>query len=471
MARPAIHSGSAVARWVQTSWLYQTATTPPRVDMPVLEEAGVLRALRRVPYAFPLLVATSGFVAVVAGFAGHGVASGMAATLVLAACLPRPALLLLPVLFIWAPRLNLAVAGDEVLFVRLDQAAVAGLLGYVLFHPRGRLRTPPAHTAILAFTIALAASVLVGILQGTLTTPTSSLLYLGQWLELYALYVLAVSLGGERAAGEKNSICSIESLRAYAWALPLIALAVYGLAESAWPYYEVPGVRYRTFERIWFPGQANHAGGLFALATATGFAMASRPRYRVLGLSLAVLSTLALFPTGSRSGVVAWAAGIAALALVYVAPARWWLPPLTLVALCAVPAAWWQRVSAPGSSMYDRLVAWKSALSTVDVYPLLGLGAGARHRSYYDNHYLMTLSESGILGLALLLLVLLCLARALAHGTRAARPMGWWQVGALAGLAALSVHALATATFVVTMVAGPFFWYCGMALAPPEESP
>ena len=128
-------------------------------------------------------------------------------------------------------------------------------------------------------------------------------------------------------------------------------------------------------------------------------------------------------------------------------------------------------MAAPGSSMYDRLTAWKSALSTVDIYPVLGLGAGARHRSYYDNHYLMTLAESGIVGLALLLLLLLALAHALSHAYGRSQGGTWWCAGALAGLAALAVHGLATATFIVTLVAGPFFWYCGMAFVQAERRP
>jgi len=473
-------NGGFVDRLVKDSWLYRFATAPARAYPPVLEEAAVLRAFRCIPGAYLLLLTLGGLTALGAGCAARPVASAMAATLVLSARFPRATLLLLPALFIWAPRLNLAVAGDEQLFVRLDQAALAGILSYIVLHPRGQFRTPPAHTAFLAFLMILGASVVVGSLRGTLATPHSSLLYLGQWLEFYALYVVAYSLAHrwnkQAETSEEPLAPSMFGRKAgpvtwlvYAWALPLVALGVYGLAEHAWPYYEVAGVRYRTFERIWFPGQANHAGGLFALATATGLAMATQPRFRALGLCVAVLSTLALFPTGSRSGVVAWAAGLGALLLIYIPATRWWLPPLGLVGLCAIPTSWWRQMAVPGSSMHDRLIAWKSALSTVDSYPVLGLGAGARHRSYYDNHYLMTLSESGVTGLTLLALLLIFLALALAHGTSARFRMGWWQAGALAGLFALAIHALATATFIVTMVAGPFFWLCGIALAQPKD--
>jgi O-antigen ligase len=376
--------------------------------------------------------------------------------LILAMYCPGAALLTIPALLIWAPRLTLGEAGGESVFLRLDQFAVAGLIARGVLHPTDRLSSPPGHTAFVVFLSVVALSVTVGLLQGTLAAPMSALLYFAQWLEFYALFVAAWTFGAR-----------VQGWSIYAWAVPLVALATYGLAEDLWPFYENPDVRYRTFERVLFPGQANHAAGLFALATATGLGIASIPRYRVLGVALALLCTLALWPTGSRSGALAWAAGIGAFALIRVPSLRWCLPPLGIVGLTALPADFWARHSLPGSSMHDRLVAWKSALSTVDLYPLLGLGAGARHRSYYDNHYIMTLAESGLLGMILLIILILALARALGHQCKTCGMCA----GALAGLAALAVHGLATATFIVTMTAGPLFWYAGVALARREETP
>jgi len=387
------------------------------------------------------------------------IAVGLAALAFAAALLaPGPASLALPVLLIWAPRLVLGDSGGEAVFLRLDQFVVAGLVARGLLHPVECLSSPPAHTAFVLFLATLALSVVLGLLQGTLAAPMSALLYLAQWLEFYGLYVVAWNIAPR-----------IQRYFPYAWALPLVALAAYGLAECAWPFHEDPDVRYRTFERVLFPGQANHVAGLFALATTTGLGMALNPRYRALGIALAMLSTLAIWPTGSRSGALAWAVGIGAFFLVCVPALRWWAVPLLVLGLAAVPDSFWAAHSAPGSSMHDRLVAWKSALSTVDLYPLLGLGAGARHRSYYDNHYLMTLAESGLVGMILLLILLFGLVRALGHAS-GARP-DWRAAGALAGLAALMVHGLATATFIVTMTAGPLFWYLGVALSAREENP
>lgn len=443
---------SRVGRLVVDSWVYHLALSSSS-PWPLLERSAWLRVAAFIPLhavAFLVVAATLLY--------GDVVVALCAAILIGALYRPGPALLALPALLIWAPRLTLGEAGGEAVFLRLDQFAVAGLVARGLFHPEDRLSSPPGHSAFVLFLATITLSVSAGLLQGTLAAPMSALLYLVQWLEFYALYVAVW-----------NFAPRIQRWSVHAWALPLVALAAYGLAEDFWPYYEDPDVRYRTFERVLFPGQANHAAGLFALATATGLGIATMPRYRVLGIALALLCTLALWPTGSRSGALAWAAGIGAFALIHVPALRWWLPPLGVVGLAALPGDFWVRHSLPGSSMHDRLVAWKSALSTVDLYPILGLGAGARHRSYYDNHYIMTLAESGLVGMVLLIALILSLARALGKSITGAA--GGLCAGALAGLAALSVHGLATATFIVTMTAGPLFWYTGVALATREENP
>lgn len=452
-----LYRASRTARLVRGSLFYRTACTSPRT-LSWLESSLWLNQAKQFPRVLQFISPAAAIIMLIAGIQGHaGIALG-AAMFAGALHFPGPALLSLPTLLVWAPRLTLGEAGGEALFLRLDQFVVAGLIVRGLFHPGERLLSPPAHTTFVIFLTTVSFSIVLGLLRGTLAAPLSALIYLVQWLEFYALYVVAWTF----APRVRRHIV-------HAWTLPLIALAAYGLAEQVWPYHEVPGIRYRTFERVLFPGQANHAAGLFAFATATGLGIALRPRYRVLGIALALLASLALWPTGSRSGALAWAAGIAAFVLVLVPATRWWLPPLGVLGIAVVPGTFWARYSAPGSSMYDRLVAWKSALSTVDAYPLLGLGAGARHRSFYDNHYIMTLAESGMLGMAFQLTLLFSVARALGHaGGGSSR---WMGAGALAGLAALCVHGLATATFIVTMTAGPCFWYCAVALAQNEEAP
>lgn len=444
-----------IGRVVSRSGVYRSFQRPA-TPRPLLEGSWLLGRVRRGRWAL-WLGGLMGLTLTALGLlGGQGGLLFSAALLGFALARPGAALLTLPTLLLWGPRIDLGAMGGEAIFLRLDQVAVAGMaLRGIAGGPLG-FRSPPGQLPFVAFLSVVALSIAVGLFRGTLTAPMSALLYLVQWVDLYLIYVAAWSLGPR-----------VHHWAAHAWALPIIALAVYGLAEYAWPYPEDAGIRYRTFERMYFPGQANHAAGLFALATATGLGLTLNPRLRTLGLALALLATLALPTTGSRSGVLAWVTGLGAFALIQWRPLRWWTPPLGVLGLAVLPASLWIRLSLPGSSMHDRLVAWKSALSTVHLYPILGLGAGARHRSYYDNHYLMTLAESGLAGLFLLVALLLGVARAL--GGRVGGPCAPWTAGALAGLTALGVHGLATATFVVTMTAGPFFWYAGMALAQQEE--
>jgi len=130
-----------------------------------------------------------------------------------------------------------------------------------------------------------------------------------------------------------------------------------------------------------------------------------------------------------------------------------------------------ESITLPGSSMHDRLVAWKSALSTVAAYPLLGLGGAARHRSFYDNHYVMALAETGMAGLLAWLYWLACMAKTLWHSMRGAEIRRWClTAGTTAGWAALCVHALANISFVVTVVAGPALWWTGYVLSREEST-
>ena len=457
MTLGALHEDSVVARCVRASLVCRFLTDADGIPACPLKRSVVVRMFASVPALQRLLSVLAVVVGTAGVVAGDSVLTLLAVVFLLGLHRPVWTLALTPALLIWGPKLNLAVMGDEAFFFRLDQAAIAGMLVAAAIRNREAPVSPPAHAALLLFLMALPLSVVAGVGQGTLETGASAVLYLGQWLTWYAL-LLAASTFGHALGGRA----------VYAWALPLIALAAYGLTESLWPLYAESGVRYRIFERGYFPGQANHVGGLLALATVTGLALARERRFRVLGFVLALGATAALPATGSRSGMVAWTAGIAAWLLLRRPALRWWLPPLGVAAFFALPPSLGYRLSAPGSSMYDRLVAWKSALSTLPDYPLLGLGAGARHRSYYDSQYLMTLAESGAVGLVLLLCFLVLLAVALNRS----RALGQSPLaaGATAGVVVLAVHGLATASLVVTLVGGPFFWLCGVAGSATEEA-
>ena len=300
---------SRVAPWMKHAAATRFFFRPFSMEPHALENAQVLR---RIPAARPLVVPVAVLSLLTTVYAGNFYATAMVMVALSAYCYPTVVLCATPTLLLWAPRLPVFVLGDEAVFLRLDHGALGGMLLALVTDSSRPLRTPPAHSVLLLFLGTLLLSIIVGTLQGTLQTPASAILYLAQWMTWWGLFVVAFSLAPR-----------LRPYAVYAWALPLVAFAAYGIAESTWPYFDEPHVRYRTFERGLFPGQANHAGGLLALATVSGLALALQTRHRVLGLALAVLATAALLPTGSRSGLLAWAAGIAMLALLFCPPLRW----------------------------------------------------------------------------------------------------------------------------------------------------
>ena len=368
--------------------------------------------------------------------------------------LPCVALACLPAALLWSPRLGLLGMGNEPLFLRLDHALLAGVLCHLSVAKKHRFREHPLYIPMAIFLIALILSAIVGALRGTIPMPTGALLYCAQWAHLMLLFVAAYSLG-----------VKLGTAGIYAWGLGGVSIAVYGLCESTWPYFEPYNVVYRTYERVLFDGQANHYAGFHVLATVIGLALARERRFRVFGVLIALLATGALYTTGSRTGWIAWAAALAVLIVLWFPRLKYVTLPGLLIVLLAIPDTWWYRASAPGSSMFDRLVAWKSALSTFPVHPLLGLGVGARHRSYYDSQYFMTLAESGLVGLVLLLLLIVTLGRALRPDRAEQGLHRALCTGALAALAGACVHSFAAVSFVITVVAGPLFWWCGYALS------
>lgn len=390
----------------------------------------------------------------VAGLAAAGWAQGapgafvLAGILLLAYAWPEAAVLLLPCALMASPRLPWGGAGDELLFVRLDHLLCFGAALRLLVRPG--FAVPPGTAAGLLLFAWAAVCTALGVARGHMT-PGAALLPLAQWVHLGLVYWVAA------AAAPRLGRAGL-----YAWALPIIAAAGYGVAEIAWPLESMPGLRYRAFERGWFAGEANHFGGLFASAVVVGLMLATTRRHRVLGLGLAIAATAGLWSTGSRGSVIALAAGLAACAAWRW---RWARAPLAAGAVAALLAfLWlpWEGALSPGSSLLDRLVAWKSALGTVPTHPLAGLGLGARHRSYYDNHYLLLLAETGLPGLLLLVLALYTVLRRAAVDTRADPAL---RAALFAALAVWSAHALSNVTFLITAVAGPAAWLMGFGFS------
>jgi O-antigen ligase len=116
------------------------------------------------------------------------------------------------------------------------------------------------------------------------------------------------------------------------------------------------------------------------------------------------------------------------------------------------------------SSWGSRLYTWRMVLPDFLHYPLLGVGLGARHRSTYDSQYIMELCELGLAGLVCFSWLLLETLRLLVvswrrHDDAFLKALA---LGVLTGFIGISLQAAASSVFIVTRIAGPFWFLLGI---------
>ena len=186
--------------------------------------------------------------------------------------------------------------------------------------------------------------------------------------------------------------------------------------------------------------------GWVALGEPAGTAMMRRA-------AAAMVLVVGLLASHSRGGLLAFAAGVLALAMLLRRGRRLVLP---LVAVLALAALFWVDVSATRTAFLarslqqSRLALWRDALRMVPDFPLLGAGFNAFGTSYlryqtverYEwygeahNEYLQALVDTGLAGAVLAGAILLRLMRC---GMKAARATAL-DAGLLGALFACAIH-------------------------------
>lgn len=372
------------------------------------------------------------------------------------------ALPLLMACFVLSPKFP--VAGIP---IRGDDLALAALLVLAAGRPaRPRLAAGrAADPSVMVWILAGLASLAAGALQGTLPPGAVPVLTLVKSLQYLAGFGLARALGWPLASAVR---C------AWRWA-GWVALAA--LAEGTLLLALGGDLRReRIFGNALFPDQTNHLAGFLALGAVLGLGLWPRGagRRAVLGwMAREALIVAGLMATCSRGALLACAAG-SLCAAIWGAGRRaipWLLAGCVAGLVVAgslrggILAEW--RVylrsealaeagqSRIGDAERNRLEVWASLLPDIRRYPVLGTGPGSRNRVYYESQLMMTVAETGLVGLACLGGVLLALARAAARREDA---LGWALLGALV---CVLTQGLVAETLIITRIAGPFWLVFG----------
>lgn len=364
------------------------------------------------------------------------------------------AALFVPVL-VWSPKIPLDVWGGESVFIRWDHAIVFGAMLHVIV--MRRLREGASTRMLALFLIATSASTWLAYGVRGHEGFASGALYAFQLVYLASIFVVARSVKPRRA-----------DPAIYGWSLAVISIAAYGLIEHFVPVEVMSGGVYRTYERLFFDGQSNHIAGFLAIGVLVGIVLLRQERWRMLAVASVAMALAALATTGSREGVAALVAGLAAL-IVFRFP-KTLLPVVggCLLVLLFSPSSLWYELSAPRSSMVDRVLAWRQALDSFWSHAIFGEGLAARHRSFYDSQYVFLLSETGFVGLILFSAWTLSLAKALWMASKGSGFAASLCVAALAGIVAANVQGLAAVCLLITSIAGPLYWLSGTSLAMAE---
>ena len=446
----AVHSVFRTAwdRWSKGSLVVRSVRAAGHGRRPLAGSAVGPAVVRAAPYTLLMAV----FFGLVLAVAVPALRVSILALCVLAAgCWfwPLHAGLVLPFVLMLGIKMPFFTVGDELLFVRPEHALLTGAGLSLLRGPLAR-NDHPLLTAWAAMLAAFSVASLAGQIRGTAGNPVFALLPLAQFTAW--AFVLVCARASALRFGEAGL---------WAWFVPAATVAAFGIVEWFRPFEDVAG--YRTFERGFFEGQANHMGGLFAMAVALCAAFLACPKWRAPALLTGGMCMAALLTTGSKEALAA--AGVGLCAVVWLRFTRLRLPVVLAVALLGAWLLSWppSRLTQAGSSLADRFEAWRNVSVGIMEHPLFGIGFGARHRSYYDSLCVMVLAETGIIGLGAFLYWLVAHIGALAH-EGSPRKGNVFALGAFGAWTALACQSLASVGFLVTVMGGPAAWLCGYAI-------
>jgi O-antigen ligase len=111
------------------------------------------------------------------------------------------------------------------------------------------------------------------------------------------------------------------------------------------------------------------------------------------------------------------------------------------------------------SSVAYRVHQAKFALETVRQYPLFGIGLGARERVFYENQFIMFLSELGTVGFAAFFVLIFLIFKTALSLFRSAQNslIKGFSAGYIAGLFGLLIECNTLVVFMISRIAMPFW--------------
>ena len=334
----------------------------------------------------------------------------------------------------------------------------------------------PLNRPIFLYMVVCALSTTLGVMSGRVE-PKTGFLYVLKYFEYFIVFFMLV-----------NHVRDGRQLKRFVFCLFLTAAIVSLIGIAQIPDgnrlsapFEGPG------------GEPNTFGGylLFVGMVAAGLAAKVRERRtRNLLLLLIVCMLPSFFFTQSRSSYLAFVPAL--LVLGFMTERRLIVVGLLAVALLASPLFLPQVVKErilytfnqpeePGqitigdlrldTSTSARLQSWQDALRDFPDHPFLGHGVTGY--AFVDAQFPRVLAETGILGLAAFIYLLVSVFRLLRSRLRQTEDpfCKGLIMGFTAGFVGLLVHSIGTNTFIIVRIMEPFWFFAGIVAVLPATDP
>jgi len=378
--------------------------------------------------------------------------------------------------------------GEGLPAVRGEQVLVAGYAVSLLVGMLLRRRSPGIPKRVLGIAlggVAFSGAIAVSLLHASLAL--AIIPAMSDWFEFARVveYMLLIFLGasfewrGEDIAKYESLVLRVGAISA------LVGLAqwvdLFRINEWLAPLYvstQLAGLQ-QSHRIVGMLANPNEFGAsmslILCLAVSRAIWAGNRSQLRRT-VTLIMLIGLALASSQSRGALVAASAGVMGVLLLSWPRLRgkkysrikrllpWFLISCLLIALFFVtPPEYLGRFGQlrsidTASSWIGRLNAWSVTTQQYSASPVFGLGPGKRvdTRIYVDNEWLMLARQYGAVGLAVFLVWVLALSRALVHSPTAAGDDVHYSIAARASLLGIGVYMISAAFYESYQLMGIF---------------
>lgn len=339
----------------------------------------------------------------------------------------------------------------------------------------GLLRSGKLNTPIMAYIFICLISSFVAIIEGRLQARTS-VFYILKYIEYFLLFFMV-----------SNNLKTVRQAKKYIFYLLLTCfiVCVYALVSGtisgrvSAPFESGAGGEPNTFAGYLIIMMSLMLGLIFN--TAAG-------KTRLILAGLIFMSSVTFLYTLSRSGWVSFGVSLAAFT-VFNKKHRILLIAALILILAVLPIVSpkevhqrvsetfvaWRTYKVLGStigldeSASTRIDSWRIGIERWTKKPILGYGIPAG--AVIDNQYTRVLNETGVIGIALFLLILFMIFR-MASEVRTSMPDDDFaqalSIGFMAGFMGLLIFSSAAATFIIIRIMEPFWFLVAIIAVLPE---